>query len=73
MLYAAAGSPDEWDHFEGSFAGMRYRVAYAMEPGEARDAAIERTCRWHSAYLQWGRDTMGFGFYVFLKPHVQMA
>jgi hypothetical protein len=52
---------------------MRYRVAYAMEPGEARDAAIERTCRWHSAYLQWGRDTMGFGFYVFLKPHVQMA
>lgn len=73
LLYATASSPDEWDHFEGSFAAKRYRHAYAMESSEARKAAIDRARRWHNAYLRWGRDTMGFGFYVFLKRPVGMA
>jgi SAM-dependent methyltransferase len=73
LLYAAASSPDEWDHFEGSFAAKRYRRAYTLESSEARNAAIERIRSWHNAYLRWGRDTMGFGFYVFLKPHVGIA
>ena len=60
LLYAAASSPDEWDHFEGSFAARRYRLAYSLASVEARNAAIERTRRWHNAYLRWGRDTMGF-------------
>jgi hypothetical protein len=66
-------SADEWDHFEGSFAAKRYRLAHALESSEARNAAIERARRWHSAYMRWGRDTMGFGFYVFLKSDLGMA
>lgn len=72
-IYSAASSPDEWDHFEGTFAARRYRHAYSLESAEARQAAIARTRRWQTAYLRWGRDTMGFGFYVFLKPQLVLS
>ncbi len=68
LLYSTASSPDEWDHFEGAFAARRYRNAYSLESADARAAAVQRIRGWHNAYMRWGRDTMGFGFYVFLKP-----
>jgi SAM-dependent methyltransferase len=67
-LYSVPSSPDEWDHFEGNFAARGYRRAYALPSAGERRAALERTRRWQAAYVRWGRETMGFGFYVFLKP-----
>ena len=64
-LYAAVSSDDEWDHFEGRFWSRRLRA----EPGAAPDAKLldkrQRALRWLDAYLRWGRDTLGFGLYLF--------
>jgi cyclopropane fatty-acyl-phospholipid synthase-like methyltransferase len=70
LLYSIPSNQDEWDHFEGRFAARGYRRAYANSSTEIREAAINRTHRWQSAYMQWGRDTMGFGFYVFAVPPI---
>ena len=68
LLYTANSSPDEWDHFEGRFATARYRRALALPEPVARAAAVEKARRWQQAYMRWGRETLGFTFYVFLKP-----
>lgn len=67
-LYAAVSSEGEWDHFEWSHR-MRIEREAAQHP---EDAAIrekrERNRAWRDGYLRWGRTTMGFGFYLFMKP-----
>ena len=29
---------------------------------------LERSRKWRDAYLRWGRDTLGFGVYLFARP-----
>ncbi len=36
-------------------------------------AMAARIHGWHEAYLRWGRDTLGFGFYVLLKTSRALA
>jgi SAM-dependent methyltransferase len=64
-LYTAVSSEDDWDHFEGRFWARRLRA----EPGQTPDARLiekrQRALRWLDAYLSWGRDTLGFGLYLF--------
>lgn len=65
-IYAITASRQEWDHFEGAFwlAGERERV---QNPDDAQIAEkVQRRRLWKNAYWQWGRETMGFGLYVFL-------
>ena len=31
-------------------------------------AMLERIRPWREAYLRWGRDTLGFGLYLFRLP-----
>jgi len=67
-MYSCVSSRDEWDHFEGTILVNSER--YAAEHPEAPDpqGALERRRKWHIAQQRWGRDTMGFGFYLFSKP-----
>ena len=64
-LYTAVSSEDDWDHFEGRFWARRLRA----EPGTTPDAKLaekrQRAMKWLDAYLRWGRDTLGFGLYLF--------
>jgi SAM-dependent methyltransferase len=64
-LYTALSSEDDWDHFEGRFWARRLRA----EPGKSPDPKLlekrQRALRWLDAYLSWGRDTLGFGLYLF--------
>jgi ubiquinone/menaquinone biosynthesis C-methylase UbiE len=67
-LYAAVSSEDEWDHFEWSH---RMRIEQEGQRHPNNPAVVERVIRsreWQNSYLRWGRSTMGFGFYLFLKP-----
>lgn len=63
--YAAVSSPDEWDHFEGRYANAveRYVAAHPDDPDAP--AMKARITRWREIYLRWGRDTLGFGTYLF--------
>jgi SAM-dependent methyltransferase len=67
-LYAAVSSDDEWDDFEWSHrrAVEQLAIAHPSDPVIAEKLARSRD--WRDAYLRWGRATMGFGFYLFLKP-----
>ena len=67
-LYAAVASRDEWDDFEGRFAAGRIREALRQPSAEARDAGVKQASDWYQAYLKWGREVMGFGYYVYRVP-----
>jgi SAM-dependent methyltransferase len=67
-LYATASSPDEWDHYEGHYAlNVERFVADHPEDPDA-EAMTARIRKWREAYLRWGRDTLGFGVYLFRRP-----
>jgi hypothetical protein len=45
---------------------MRVRRLVGRTGALAEKLAQSRA--WRDGYLRWGRETMGFGFYLFLKP-----
>lgn len=67
-LHATVASGDEWDEYEWKYSSSIER--YAIEKPEDPDVAamLDRIHRWRDAYLRWGRDTLGFGLYLFLRP-----
>lgn len=67
-MHAVTASADEWDEYEWKFS--RSIEAYAREQPEDPDvpAMLERSRKWRDAYLRWGRDTLGFGVYLFARP-----
>jgi SAM-dependent methyltransferase len=70
-MHAVTASVDEWDEYEWKFS--RSIEAYAREQPADPDvpAMLERMRRSRDAYLRWGRDTLGFGVYLFARPAVR--
>lgn len=67
-LYAMVSSDDEWDDFEWGHR-QRFELAARANPEDPEVRQRLQTSReWRDGYLRWGRDTMGFGLYVFLRP-----
>jgi len=64
-LYTAVSSEDDWDHFEGRFWAKRLRAGSGETPDPKLVEKRQRAMRWLNAYLSWGRDTLGFGMYLF--------
>lgn len=66
-LYAAVCNDDEWDRYE--WLHLRNIERYAREMPDDPDvpALLERIRAWRDIYLNGGRDTMGFGLYLFQK------
>lgn len=66
-MYAAASSPDEWDDYEGLYARSieRHLINHPDDP-DAEEMG-RRIREWRQNYLQYGRDTLGFGLYLFAK------
>lgn len=67
-LYAATSSDQEWDEY-----AWRYSTAvedYAAEVPDDPDgeAMRQRVAAWRRMYLGEGRETLGFGLYLFRKP-----
>ena len=68
VLATMTSSDDEWDEYEGLYCAAMERYLDAHPDDPDADAMAARIRRWHDAYLRWGRDTLGFGFYLLLKP-----
>ena len=67
-LYATASNLDEWDHYEALQWQAAERWA-ANHPNDAdRETVLERLHAERDAYLRWGRDTLGWGLYLFRVP-----
>jgi len=67
-LYSTTSSDDEWDDYEGQYclAVERYVRDHPDDPDAA--AMTQRIRTWRRLYHRWGRETLGFGFYLFQKP-----
>ena len=64
-LYAAVSSDQDWDEY-----AWRYSTAvetYARDKADSAEAAAMRAriAGWRKVYLDEGRDTLGFGLYLF--------
>lgn len=59
---------DDWDRYEGLYADTveRYVAEHPEDPDTP--AMLERIHRWRETYRRWGRDTLGFGLYLFQRP-----
>jgi SAM-dependent methyltransferase len=66
-LAAWTSSDDEWDEFEWTYQRIIERAA--AERPDDRDVAakLQRRRDWMDAYLRWGRDTLGYGIYLFKR------
>ena len=64
VLAAAAASADEWDVYEGLYCRAQIRWARAHPEDPFASEMLVKASRWHDAYLRWGRDTLGFGWYL---------
>jgi len=68
VLHTMTSNDDEWDEYEGLYCSAVERHVDAHPDDSDNAAMAERIRRWHDAYLRWGRDTLGFGYYFLLKP-----
>ena len=63
---AWTSSLDEWDEFEWNYQRVIESKAAAGDESAAKRLASRR--EWMEAYLSYGRDTLGYGVYLFRKP-----
>jgi hypothetical protein len=61
-------SVEEWDAYEGAYAGNIERWCAAHPDDPDGDAFLARSRAWKAAYERWGRGTMGFGLFRLRRP-----
>ncbi len=66
-MWAAVTNEDEWDHYEWLYSSSVEK--YCLEHPDDSDVEwmSDRIRKWRNTYLRWGRDTLGFGLYLFYK------
>jgi SAM-dependent methyltransferase len=65
LEYATTSNDDEWDHYEGLYLRAIERFAAEHPDDPDHDVMLSRIRGWRDAYYRWGRDTLGFGVYLF--------
>ena len=67
LLEADQATLGEWDRFEEDHL-RRSEINASEAPDDMRLTDILKAKqRWYAGYKRWGRDTLGFGFYIFRK------
>ena len=60
-------SPDNWDRYEDLYARTMEEYVAAHPEDPDAPAMDERVRRWRETYRTWGRETLGFGLYLFRR------
>lgn len=66
-LAAWTSSVEEWDDFEWAHQRIAEWQSRDNPDDPVKSSKLEWRRRWIDAYLRWGRDTLGFGIYLFEK------
>ncbi|HET9046748.1 MAG TPA: methyltransferase domain-containing protein [Casimicrobiaceae bacterium] len=66
-MHASTASQDEWDEYEWKYCRSIERYASEQPDDPDIPAMLERIRKWRDGYLRWGRDTLGFGLYLFYR------
>jgi precorrin-6B methylase 2 len=64
-FYSVVASEDDWDAYEGLYAYSIEEYCYQNPAHPDCEAMLTRIREWRDTYLRWGRDTLGFGLYLF--------
>jgi ubiquinone/menaquinone biosynthesis C-methylase UbiE len=64
-LYSVVASEDDWDAYEGLYASSIENHCYENPADPDCGVMLTRIRSWRDTYLRWGRDTLGFGLYLF--------
>lgn len=59
---------EEWDAYEDTYAQNVESFVESNPDDPDASAMLERIRPWREAFLRWGRDTLGFGLYLFNEP-----
>jgi SAM-dependent methyltransferase len=66
-LWSAVATLEDWDAYEGLYADSIERFAAKHPEDPDHDAMLSRIRGWRATYARWGRDTLGFGLYLFRR------
>jgi len=66
-ICTAVSAEDEWDRYEALCVRAVEEYASGHPEDPEAESMWKRARRRHEAYEHWGRDTLGFGLYVFQK------
>lgn len=73
LVHTLVSSQDDWDRYEG----LQWHAMADYARTDRNDAdlpeLLERVAKEKSAYLRWGRDTLGWAIYVFRCPSARDA
>lgn len=64
-LWSYVANEDDWDEYEWLYSSSIENYCHENPNDPDRVAMLERIRAWRRTYLQWGRDTLGFGLYLF--------
>jgi len=66
-VYTLVSSQDDWDKYEGLqwYAAETWASDHRDDPDV--ETVLKRVRESKTAYLRWGRDTLGWAIYVFKK------
>lgn len=65
LLSCSECSLEEWDAYEDQYARNVESFVSANQHDPDAEAMLQRIRPWREAYLRWGRETLGFGLYLF--------
>jgi hypothetical protein len=67
-LFSCRSSLQEWDAFEGRILrNVEHWAAHHPDDPDPQ-GRLEQRRSWNLAQQRWGREAMGFGLYLFLRP-----
>ncbi|MGG3564447.1 methyltransferase domain-containing protein [Neobacillus rhizosphaerae] len=64
-LWSYVANEDDWDDYEWLYSSSIENYCLENPDDPDKDAMLERIRNWRRTYLKWGRDTLGFGLYLF--------
>ncbi|WP_413303981.1 class I SAM-dependent methyltransferase [Bacillus sp. 1P10SD] len=64
-LWSYVASEDDWDDYEWLYSSSIENYCHENPDDPDQEAMLERIRNWRRTYLKWGRDTLGFGLYLF--------
>ncbi len=64
VLYTTQATVDEWDDYEGLYAKAIFDFCHKAPGDPAASQWRRRAASWQDGFLRWGRDTLGFAYYV---------
>ncbi|MBO0962660.1 class I SAM-dependent methyltransferase [Neobacillus sp. MM2021_6] len=64
-LWSYVANEDDWDDYEWLYSSSIENYCHENPNDPDHDAMLVRIRAWRRTYLKWGRDTLGFGLYLF--------